>query len=117
VSRSDYLERLAKAFRCSANDLVREMQKRMLNQNFVLIHPPLDSDFDDQLLISYYTEWLPALLREARPQMRVKCIQPVEWRGSAGSGPHDACPHHAVDSPVEDEPRENVRIAASLGCT
>jgi hypothetical protein len=33
----------------------------------------------DEALKSYYTLWLPQLLQQCKPQMHMKCVQPIEW--------------------------------------
>jgi hypothetical protein len=29
--------------------------------------------------VKYYTVWLPDLLQQCKPQMHIKCVQPIEW--------------------------------------
>ena len=57
----------------------------MSDSNLVLLHPCLRARYVDAPLISYYTEWLPALLAEVKPRMSLKSVQPVEWPAGEGT--------------------------------
>ncbi|MDP9193869.1 MAG: TIR domain-containing protein [Acidobacteriota bacterium] len=84
VSRDSFRERIAKALDCRPEHLARELRTRMSHRNLILIHPEIDDEFDDEELVTYYAEWIPELLAEARPAMRMKSIQPIVWSDSTG---------------------------------
>jgi hypothetical protein len=84
LSRESFYERIAMALECRTNALARTLRQRMTHRNLILIHPPVDDQFDDEDLVSYYVQWLPELLGEVNPAMRLKSIQPVIWSGSEG---------------------------------
>jgi len=79
VSQGEFMAALAEDFGVTVDWLGRELAERMSDANLVLLHPCLRSRFVDTALISYYTEWLPELLRRLKPRMSLKCVQPVEW--------------------------------------
>ncbi len=85
VSREEFLSALADDVQVSREGLAREFAERMSDSNLVLLHPCLRARFVDPALVSYYTEWLPALVQEARPRMSLKCVQPVEWPAGEGA--------------------------------
>jgi hypothetical protein len=84
-SRDEFLSALAEDVRASREGLAHELAERMSDSNLVLLHPCLRVRFVDAALISYYTEWLPALVEEAQPHNSLKCIQPVEWPVEEGA--------------------------------
>jgi hypothetical protein len=84
-SPDEFLAALADDVKVSREGLARELAERMSDSNLVLLHPCLRARFVDAALISYYTEWLPALVQEARPRNSLKCIQPVEWPAEEGA--------------------------------
>jgi hypothetical protein len=84
VSRDEFYAALAEPLRVPLEVLTREMSERMSDSNLILLHPCIRARFVDAPLISYYTEWLPALLRDVHPRMSLKCVQPVEWPAEAG---------------------------------
>jgi TIR domain len=84
VSREEHLAVLAGSMGIHASSLVGEMAERMSDSNLILLHPCIAARFVDPVLVSYYTEWLPALLTEVKPRMSLKCIQPVAWVPHAG---------------------------------
>jgi len=83
-SRDEFFSALADDFAVSSEWLRREMAERMSDSNLVLLHPCLRARYVDTSLISYYTEWLPALLSEVKPRMSLKAVQPVEWPADEG---------------------------------
>ncbi|MEO7192400.1 MAG: TIR domain-containing protein [Vicinamibacterales bacterium] len=85
ASRNEFFSALADDFEVSLDYLPRELAERMSDSNLVLLHPCLRARFMDAALISYYTDWLPSLLQEVAPRMSLKCVQPVEWPGEAGT--------------------------------
>ncbi len=84
-SRDEFLAALAQDLEVSSEWLRRELGERMSDSNLVLLHPCLRSRYVDAALISYYTEWLPALLDEVKPRMSLKSVQPVEWPAGEGT--------------------------------
>lgn len=83
-SRGEYTAALAQSLGVSTPALARDMAERMADTNLILIHQCLRARYVDPALISYYTEWLPELLKEVKPRMSLKCIQPVEWPAEEG---------------------------------
>ena len=79
ASRDECLAALAQDCEVAVDSLARDLAERMSDSNLVLIHPCLRARYVDETLIGYYTQWLPELLREVKPRMSLKCIQPVEW--------------------------------------
>ena len=79
ASRDEFFAALAADLEVSIDRMRREMAERMSDSNLVLLHPCLRARYVDAALISYYTEWLPALLGEVKPRMSLKSVQPVEW--------------------------------------
>ncbi len=84
VSHEEFLAVLAASMGTHVSSLAREMAERMSDSNVILLHPCIEARFVDPVLVSYYTEWLPALLAEVKPRMSLKCIQPVAWLPHAG---------------------------------
>jgi TIR domain len=84
-SRDEFLAALASDLEVSSDWLKREFAERMTDSNLVLLHPCLRTQYVDAALISYYTEWLPALLQEVKPRMSLKSVQPVEWPADEGA--------------------------------
>lgn len=62
-------------------EMVATLRAKLADGNLIAVHPVIDSFFDDEFLLKYYLEWLPELLEEAKPRMRLKCVQPVAWSG------------------------------------
>jgi len=83
-SGDEFREALATALNVATDALAEEMGARLTHSNLVLLHPCVRSLFLDPELVRYYTEWLPRLLDECRPQKQLKCVQPVEWTPDAG---------------------------------
>jgi hypothetical protein len=81
----EFLAAVAAALGVSRDWLTRELAERMSDSNLVLLHPCLRARFLDTRLIQYYTDWLPRLIDEAKPRMRLKCLQPVEWPVEQGT--------------------------------
>jgi hypothetical protein len=84
-SEDEYLAAVAAALGVSNEWLTREIAERMSDCNLVLLHPCLRARFVDAKLIQYYTEWLPRMLEQAKPRMKLKCLQPVEWPVEEGA--------------------------------
>jgi TIR domain-containing protein len=84
-SRDEFFAALAQDFEVSSDWLKRELAERMNDSNLVLLHPCLRAQYVDAALISYYTDWLPALLQEVKPRMSLKSVQPVEWPADEGT--------------------------------
>ncbi len=61
-----------------------EFARRLAGQNLILLHPLIDVKHQDQRIVSYYTEWLPALLPTNAQAANLKCVQPIEWRDGGG---------------------------------
>jgi hypothetical protein len=80
-SRDEFLEALAGALDVDVAGIADELAERLTHSNLVLLHPSIHSRFVDDALIDYYTKHLPELIAQARPQMHVKCVQPIEWLG------------------------------------
>jgi len=40
---------------------------RLRDENMILLHPCVSDDYDDDGLIRYHTEWMPALIEEVKP--------------------------------------------------
>lgn len=83
-TRDDYFECLGRALmpgrHLDRQGLMAALRQRLREGNLVLVHPKVDSLFDDDLLIAYYREWLPELLNELKPpRRRVKLVQPIIW--------------------------------------
>jgi hypothetical protein len=83
-TRDDYFECLGRALMPSRHldrqGLLAVLRQRLREGNLVLVHPKVDSLFDDDLLIAYYKEWLPRLLDDLKPpRCRVKVVQPIVW--------------------------------------
>lgn len=83
-TRDDYLECLGRALMAGRHldrqGLLATLRQRLREGNLILVHPKVDSLFDDDLLIAYYREWLPELLDEIKPpRHRVKLVQPIIW--------------------------------------
>jgi hypothetical protein len=83
-SREEFREALATALNITPDALAEEMGARLTHSNLVLLHPCVRSLFADAGVVKYYTEWLPQLIEECRPQKHLKCVQPVEWTPDAG---------------------------------
>ena len=61
------------------------LRDKLSNQNVILMHRTLESsDYDDPLLLQYYTQWLPEQVAAAQPVYCLKCIQPVRWDAARG---------------------------------
>ncbi len=89
VTRDDYLERLLRALTDDKNDSIDDLRRvlrdKLSNQNVILMHRTLESsDYDDPLLLQYYTQWLPEQVAAAQPVYCLKCIQPVRWDAARG---------------------------------
>jgi hypothetical protein len=84
-SRDEFFAALADDFAVTSEWLKHAMAERMSESNLVLLHPCLRARYVDAPLISYYTEWLPALLDEVKPRMSLKSVQPVEWPAGEGT--------------------------------
>lgn len=80
--KRDYLEALAQALDCDTERLIKTFSQTLENENLIILHPCVWDNFDDDALVSYYTEWLPALLGNQAPCAGLKCVQPIEWRPS-----------------------------------
>jgi hypothetical protein len=85
AGHEEFLAALADALEIHPADLSREMAERMSDSNLVVIHPCVRAHFADPALVRYYTEWLPALLNDVKPRMRLKSLQPVEWPAEKGA--------------------------------
>lgn len=84
-ARLEYRERIGNALGCERDaDLPHKLREVMAERNLILIHDAIEDNYSDPKLVSYYDEWLPELLAEARPSMKLKCIQPVVWDVDAG---------------------------------
>lgn len=86
--KDDYLECFGRALTKDRRtldrpDLISVLRARLADRNLIAIHPKIDSFFEDEYLVAYYREWLPELLAEVKPRMRLKCVQPVAWSGAA----------------------------------
>jgi hypothetical protein len=84
AGRDEFFAALADDLQVPPAGLAREMAERMADANLVLLHPCLRARYVDAALISYYTDWLPALLQQMGPRRSLKCVQPVEWPPGAG---------------------------------
>ena len=78
-SRDEYFDALAASMGIARDWLEREMSERMSDSNLVLLHFCINARYLQPALISYYTEWLPALMADVKPRMSLKCVQPVAW--------------------------------------
>jgi hypothetical protein len=84
-SRDEFREALARALGVAPASLAQDLSLRLTHSNLVLLHPCLRSRYVDDALVKYYTVWLPELIGESRPQMNLKCVQPVEWPPEASA--------------------------------
>jgi len=82
ASRDAYFADLAAALQVPPPMLASTIAERLTVQNLVLLHDCLTVKFDDARLISYYTEWLPDLLKGSPNASNLKCVQPLEWPAS-----------------------------------
>ena len=87
-SRGEFREALARALGVAPASLAQDLGLRLTHSNLVLLHPCVRSRYIDDALVNYYTVWLPELVDEIRPQMNVKCVQPVEWPPEASVARH-----------------------------
>jgi hypothetical protein len=83
-SRDEFREALARALNVPPASLAAELGLRLAHSNIVLLHPCLRARFLDDVLVQYYTVWLPELIAECQPRMNLKILQPVEWPSDAG---------------------------------
>jgi hypothetical protein len=90
INRQDYLECLVAALSPRGraglvDDLPKLFERLLAESNAILLHDLIDSRFDDEKLIRYYTEWLPELLPKNAESHRLKCVQPVAWNPAGGA--------------------------------
>jgi TIR domain-containing protein len=105
-SEDEFLTALAEGLGVSRDWLPREMAERMSDSNLVLLHPCLRARFVDARLVSYYTTWLPRIIDETKPRMKLKCIQPVEWPIEEGAFANMLTWLRVRRAPPEDGRRE-----------
>jgi hypothetical protein len=88
LRRDDFMERLLRGLTddemVSIDELPKVLSEILSARNAIVVHDPIDERHDDLRLVDYYTKWLPELLELARPNFRLKCIQPVAWQRSDG---------------------------------
>lgn len=75
----DFEVALIKALGCRPTELQAALSRQLMHRNLVLLHPCVREGFDEDLLVRYYTEWLPALLGEVHHPQGLKAVQPIEW--------------------------------------
>ena len=65
-----------------SDDIAAALARRLAQRNIVLVHATLSLTFP-AVMLPYYTEWLPDILRRTRRMgsglMCLKCYQGVEW--------------------------------------
>jgi TIR domain len=76
----EFCEALCDVLDTEATNLADELKTRLATHNLVLLHDVVDSRFRDAELTRYYREWLPQLLQQVQPQMKLVCVQPIAWR-------------------------------------
>jgi TIR domain-containing protein/iSTAND domain-containing protein len=81
-SRDEFIAALARALQVAPASVPAEIAERLTHSNLVLLHPCVRSQFVDQSLIEYYTQWLPDVVTRPDPRWRVKSVQPIEWPAS-----------------------------------
>jgi hypothetical protein len=75
-----YRERLARALDCRRDaELPFKLRQLMVSRNVVLLHPTIEDEFGDEAIAACFTQWLPRLLDEVKPALRLKCVQPIAW--------------------------------------
>lgn len=90
INQQDYYECLAAALSprevaASVDELPKLFERLLADSNAILLHPLIEDRFDDEKLVRYYTEWLPALLPKDGEVYRLKCVQPVAWTPAGGA--------------------------------
>jgi hypothetical protein len=93
ASAAEFYEALGLALNVPKEQLTQEsaakaavaqaIAQRLSGQNLVLLHPVVTLKFNDEKLIKYYTEWLPALVEGVPNAGKLKCVQPIEWAAGA----------------------------------
>jgi hypothetical protein len=83
-SRDEYFEAMATSMNIASGWLERELAERLSDSNLVLLHHCISARYVDPALVSYYTDWLPALITDVHPRMSLKCVQPVAWTPESG---------------------------------
>lgn len=78
-SRDEYLEALGRALDVAPTAIAGEFAERLAYNNLLLLHPCVRTRFADESLVKYYTEWLPDVIEQARADMKIKCVQPIEF--------------------------------------
>ncbi len=75
----EFFAYLAGALDVPRSALSQALADRLAYTNVVLLHPCVRAMFLDDPVVKYYTEWLPALVRDHAAPMHLKCVQPIEW--------------------------------------
>lgn len=79
VGRDEFLGAVAAALGTDTRQLPLALHERLAHKHVVLIHECLRSGFDDEDVLAYYAEWLPALVAQSRGKRSLKCVQAIEW--------------------------------------
>ena len=78
-SRDEYLEALGRALDVAPASIAGEFAERLAYNNLLLLHPCIRARFADESVVKYYTEWLPDVVEQAHADMKLKCVQPIEF--------------------------------------
>lgn len=87
TTQADVMNKLAAALDGqSAKELPARFAHHLQDQDLVLFHPVVNRDFSgaDELLLHYYTRWLPDLLGKLQVPHCCMFIQPISWIASQG---------------------------------
>jgi hypothetical protein len=65
-----------------SSELPELLRNQLQDRDLLILHPVVSRDFfeADELLLDYYTRWLPDLLRSLQVPHCCMIVQPVSWQ-------------------------------------